>query len=92
MKTVKFNSENPIKIWDEIKKEVKEVNDPTLFEGNTMEIHLNKGPEIISVTSGKTEISENEIKGENLLELANALDIVKEIYLLNDTKNNEKRY
>lgn len=90
MKTVKFNSENPIKIWDEIKKEVKEVNDPTLFEGNTMKINLNKGPEIISVTSGKTEISENKIKGENLLELADALDIVKEIYLLNNTENNEK--
>ena len=90
MRTVKFNSENPIKIWDEIKGEVKEVNDPTLFEGNTMEIHLNKGPEIISVTSGKTEISENEIKGENLMELADALDIVKKIYILNDTESNEK--
>lgn len=90
MKTVKFNSENTIKIWDEIKGEVKEVNDPTLFEGNTMEIHLNKGPEIISVTSGKTEISENEIKGENLMELADALDIVKKIYILNDTESNEK--
>ena len=90
MRTVKFNSENPIKIWDEIKDEVKEVNYPTLFEGNTMKLHLNKGPEIISVTSGKTEISKNEIKGENLLELADALDIVKEIYLLNNTENNEK--
>lgn len=90
MKTIKFHSENPTKIWDEIKGEVKEVNDPTLFEGNIMEIHLNKGPEIISVISGKTEITENEIKGENLLELANALDIVKEIYLLNNTESNEK--
>ena len=90
MKTVKFNSENPRKIWDEIKGEVKKVNDPTLFEGNTIKIHFSKGPEIISVISGKTEISENKIKGENLLELADALDIVKEIYLLNNTENNEK--
>lgn len=90
MKTVKFNSENPRKIWDEIKGEVKKVNDPTLFEGNTIKIHFSKGPEIISVISGKTEISENEIKGESLLELANALDIVKKIYLLNDTESNER--
>lgn len=90
MKTVKFNSENPIKIWDEIKEEVKEVNDPTLFEGNVMKIHLNKGPEIVSVISGKTEITENKIKGENLLELTNALDIVKKIYILNDSESNEK--
>ena len=90
MRTVKFNSENPRKIWDEIKGEVKKVNDPTLFEGNTIKIHFSKGPEIISVISGKTEISENEIKGENLLELADALDIVKKIYLLNDTESNER--
>lgn len=90
MKTVKFNSENPIKIWDEIKDEVKEVNYPTLFEGNTMKLHLNKGPEIISIISGKTEISENKIKRENLLELADALDIVKKIYILNDTESNKR--
>ena len=90
MKTVKFNSENPKKIWDEIKDSIREVDSPTLFEGNTMKIHLNKGPEIISVISGKTEITQNEIKGESLLELANALDIVKKIYLLNDTESNER--
>lgn len=90
MRTVKFNSENPRKIWDEIKGEVKKVNDPTIFEGKAMKIHFSKGPEIISVISGKTEISENKIKGENLLELANTLDIVKKIYLLNDTESNER--